>query len=431
MITANESTWLYPVELRGRATGQVESLTGYIARVAEQHLVTPSTLLHRGLEWWDVGKPEMIGVWSRRTTHLRLRSEVNGNHSAERWTALLARLSGVQHLAQSTTNRWSHLFPARRLTKSHHAWCPDCYAEENGCYDRLLWCLSPVEVCPIHKCPLATHCPSCRGLVPNLHAQSSPGKCPKCRGSLSELFPQRPSAPTATSLQLCNANTVASFLSAVVSGASIPTTRCPTSHALKRCIDLVGIDGVGSLAHRLGVPKTTAWCWLADRAVPDLRNTLKICHTFGLSLLEVLTGEFALVVANPPNQAPEISRRRPRHSVDGARLRVEIAALRGKRQDGELSLNSIARHLDISAHVIRRHLPETCREIAALHRRYCKARAEAKLAELKEEIRLAVEVSAREKRPFTVASVGQRLRKPGIFRSPMARAALEQLAWNF
>ena len=400
---------------------------GDIARLASEHLLKPSTLLHRGLEWWDTGKPEKVGAWSRRTTHLRLRAQVNGHHSAERWTELLERLSGVQNLKDATINSWSHLFPQRHLIKAHHSWCPECYTEENGGYDRLLWCLAPVEVCPVHKCTLSTLCPDCHSLVPSLHAHSCPGICPKCRASLACHEHANLRNIQATGFQLWAANAMASFLTEVNSGSFGITKRCPAGSVIKRCMGLLQIEGLDALARYLDVAKTTAWSWYSDQVVPDLPNTLRICYIFGLSLSEALTGDFAFVAAAPSTgPTPRVKRPTPRKIDDNA-LRSEIATLVAHYPNEALSLCRVAHHIGISPRVLRKHFPELCRHIARDHKRYTKERAMARQAKVKDEIRAAVEAEAREEASFTVKSVGRRLKQPGTFRNPVARGALEQL----
>jgi len=69
------------------------------------------------------------------------------------------------------------------LLKSHRAWCPLCYAEDQKAgivYERLAWAMNLVKVCPCHRAPLVDRCQHCKCQQPALAVFSRPGHCSHC-----------------------------------------------------------------------------------------------------------------------------------------------------------------------------------------------------------------------------------------------------------
>ncbi|MGE6313535.1 TniQ family protein [Bacillus cereus] len=77
--------------------------------------------------------------------------------------------------------------------KTHKAWCPMCFRDDQvsltGAYDRLLWNLSFVRVCKIHKCILQTRCPECHRENPVLSPKLRIDYCHHCNFKLSDMMP--------------------------------------------------------------------------------------------------------------------------------------------------------------------------------------------------------------------------------------------------
>lgn len=278
---------LFRLVPQGLGTSRVESLTGYVSRLAKAHLVTPSTMLHRGLVWWDQGQPERVGEWMRRPGRLLLRRSINAHLAGEPWVGLLERLTCLTGLAGCTMQGWASCFPQRGLLRHHLAWCPECLAQDADPYDRLAWCLPPLKVCWVHRRRLCERCPHCGSAVPVIHARSVPGVCPHCSGSL--IF-QVDAARPADDEEMRTALLVADFFDAVGRQPNLGQRHVPVSAALGRCMVAAGINDAASLARLLNVSRITAWYWLQGRSMPSLGHTLNICNCFGLSVVEFLVG---------------------------------------------------------------------------------------------------------------------------------------------
>jgi TniQ len=173
---------LYPLEPVGIGTPVVESLTGYVSRLAEAHCVTPKVLISRELV-------SFIPKIYRTTNHFEMRSltgALNGiGTMAFDLVTVLESLTLRSDLHFLTLLIWADIFPQRRLLRSRRAWCPYCYEEwysskDKVIYEPLIWFFEAVTVCHCHNQPLCQQCSHCKRNLPPLASYSRPGYCPYC-----------------------------------------------------------------------------------------------------------------------------------------------------------------------------------------------------------------------------------------------------------
>jgi len=170
---------LYSPAPEGMGTAFVESLSGYIVRLAEAHAVTTGDLVHREL-FLQASLPLVLPTGSHRINGLENR--------AARWVKAVERATFRSDLRYLTLLPFRHLLPTSLLLRKTRAWCPDCYAEmaaTGTVYEPLLWCLRLVEACPRHRRRLVTTCSHCRQSPRPLYGSSRTGRCPKCGMELS------------------------------------------------------------------------------------------------------------------------------------------------------------------------------------------------------------------------------------------------------
>ncbi len=119
-------SYLYHLPPIGVGTPFVESLTGYIARLAFEHCLSPGTLIAR----------EIV---PRMTIH-----KDKGNGHSLLGVGHLINMMGVctrdvrriveeltlrQDLEPLTLFRWANVVSDDNLCRTHRAWCPVCYHE--------------------------------------------------------------------------------------------------------------------------------------------------------------------------------------------------------------------------------------------------------------------------------------------------------------
>ena len=139
---------LYHLAPLGVGTAQVESLTGYIARLAEEHCVPTSVLVTDHL------LPSMRslrhGTTPAATWLVKHGPHFNGTGDTARHAiTALADLTGRQDLSFLTLQSWAQVlapYGLLRLGRHGRAWCSACYAEalalRTPLYEPLLWSIA-------------------------------------------------------------------------------------------------------------------------------------------------------------------------------------------------------------------------------------------------------------------------------------------------
>jgi TniQ len=288
-------TRLYHQRPFGIGTPMVESLTGYIVRLADAHVVTPGALIFKELGR-TVAASE-TGHGSRRCypTFAYDAHTLNGmTDRAEKWAVAVGAATGVESVRFLTMLPWRHVFSAQGVTRTKLAWCARCYrqwrTEGVETYEPLLWMLPVVSICPLHQQLLTTTCPHC-GREPHIVAcRSRPGHCSRCGGWLGVQTDEP-----------ANGGDAADWKQAGSIGEAVATllARAPTLERpplvellkinLRACLDDLagGNESLFQRAAGLG-PKTVAG-WLGGRLLPKLDSLLTICCRLGVPLLHFIT----------------------------------------------------------------------------------------------------------------------------------------------
>lgn len=184
-----ERSYLYSLAPIAEGTSAVESFTGYIARLAAAHAVEPGALIKHELSGRvPCTKGRSAGCSpSKRPGDSFYADAYALNGSGERtrlWVSLLERLTCVKRLDLLTALPWAKTISCVHLLRTERAWCPFCYGAPRDTgppiYERLLWTFQIVTVCPEHRCPLETVCPSCGRTQYVLSPRSRPGWCSRC-----------------------------------------------------------------------------------------------------------------------------------------------------------------------------------------------------------------------------------------------------------
>ena len=172
---------LYHLEPIGIGTPYVESLTSYIARLAEAHCLTPIHLLKHA-------KDPLSNKFFQQKNLFGMKhntGEVNGiGKTALELVNILEKVTLRKDLKFLTLLIWSEVFPQKKLIKTTRCWCPLCYQNNllnnQPIYEPLLWSLTVVEICPLHKILLENCCDYCHRELPPLATNFRIGFCSKC-----------------------------------------------------------------------------------------------------------------------------------------------------------------------------------------------------------------------------------------------------------
>ena len=208
------------VEPLGKRTPYVESLSGYLQRVANVYAIQPADLL----EMYVLPVLREQGLWKSRLGDVLRRHAYAMNGAGQiarisvgRMSALTARddLSECSFLTVADLE----LIHSNDLVAERKRWCSRCWradGEPGLRYERKLWALSVVEACPVHDVALTQRCFACGRRQPVVVRDVAVGVCGHCGADLGEAgAPELPRAADETGRQSWYAREAASLVHAV------------------------------------------------------------------------------------------------------------------------------------------------------------------------------------------------------------------------
>lgn len=206
MLKLPKRSHLYSLKPLGIGTPGVESLTSYVARLANAHDISVSTLLRYEIAPWFLfhSQPRRLSqadaweasfaIWRRNPRLLQettVEGWLDGNQRVSQLVGILKTLTLRKDLAYLTLLPWHQFFSLNDAFHTEPFWCPVCYQEwresDKICYDPLMWSMEGVDVCPQHHCYLQFWCLYCRQPQPFLRLDTRLGYCSSCRAWLGRV----------------------------------------------------------------------------------------------------------------------------------------------------------------------------------------------------------------------------------------------------
>lgn len=411
---------LYHLAPLGVGTPATESLTGYVARLAEAHGVRVGVLMAQeiGARCRDPGLAR--GVRANCWTNYS-RAMNGGTVTARALVATLEELTGRRDLRFLTMLPWANVVSAFGLLRVTRAWCPACYGEWRATgqvvYEPLLWTLVVVATCPRHGQELCTHCPQCRRSHYPLAPGARPGYCSRCGQWLGT------GAASCGTLRSTGLTDAVGALIAV----ALTLPACPAAGQIARAIDrhIAGHPGGRvAVARVTGLPAPLLSQWRRDRRRPALCLLLRFCATQNLSLPQLLTEPPSATAPRAQVPLGRDKRARPHRADEAAcRLRRAVAAAVPDDEEPPPSLRQVACRVGRPVSTLRRGCPDLCAQIAARWRAYRHTRRREREERIRRDVRCAVlQIHAQGLYPST-QRVGARLAAPGYLRAGFAAQA--------
>ena len=172
----------------GRGGGNVESLTGFfarlcIARYVQATHVVREFVVDRCPSGMFPRRPLALGNFlSQRCAKLDLRPDC-----ALAFAGALERLTSQRGLQGLTVSGFGGVLDpnsVQSLGRNHKYWCAACFAawqaDGSPLYEPLLWRFALVERCPVHRVGLLNRCPTCRRRQPLITQAVPIGHCVRC-----------------------------------------------------------------------------------------------------------------------------------------------------------------------------------------------------------------------------------------------------------
>ena len=347
---------LYSLAPIGIGTPEVESLTGYVARMAMAHCVTVSLL-----------RKEFGGKIGNLDTFLHVFSTSSG--VAPTTASCVRAVESLTHrrdLCKLTMLIWANVLPSNGLLRSCRAWCPDCLREQTTIYEPLIWRLAAVEICPRHRRLLNSRCSLCFKTMPVLGWHTWPGQCSRCGCYLGDDPPGSASNKAASFYQLWKANAIGEMLASqdepFPSGSFRGALRLWTQNAIP-----------AETVRLLDEPGATVRKWLNGTCLPTLEKLVRICRKLETSPLPFLTlappvsRSKRIVTPGARAKRPKRSNRSPK--VDLAKIRIELEATLRDGAGAPPSITDIAGRMGISTTTLYFYFPELCHAISETRNR--------------------------------------------------------------
>jgi transcriptional regulator with XRE-family HTH domain len=424
---------LYSLKPVGVGTPWVESLTSYVARLAEAHCLYSGVLMH------EVVVPQISGYSPLDLQHhLYRRDGHQSNLVNATGIRAMYMIQALEMLTQRSDFRYLTLLPfadvlyIRGLIRPTKAWCPVCYEEWRRAgkvpYDPLLWVLEEVSACAHHHQRLLLRCPyqDCAKFLPPLGWRSRPGYCNYCQRWLGV---SQSGAQTANSSldksELIWQQWVTEALGTLL--AHIPISPYPErQQVINGVIHIIRQIAGGStitVARTLGMSRSIVSHWYLDQRLPQIGALLRLCYQFNLSLSDLLwkeTTELSPCTKDEVLPLRLAKRRSPTPSNRGAIFQA-LEDILASDEKPPPSLREVAERLKCTDRFLYRCHQTACYEITSRYRAYLQQRKEARMEQNRQEIRqLALELHSRgislRRRLFE-----QYLPRPGILRHPGMR----------
>ncbi len=382
-LTLSRPTHLYNLAPIGIGTPMVESLTGYLVRLAEAHCVSAGVLYWKEIQ--PLAGKGNIFTFRLTTDDGYSTHTINGLGSpAVDFVHALEMLTGRRDLRSLTMLAWANVLPRSSLLRRSRAWCECCLYDwreaEQPIYEPLLWALRGVTVCPYHQCPLRLLCQHCQRLIGPLDSRSRSGYCSRCEQSLVPTAVALKSGATAISNdELVWATWVANALGDLLAaGPQLPRTptREHLAQTIRLCIDRAASGNPSAFARLLHVGRGDVNRWHRGKALPRLNVLLNIAYRLGTFLPDFLSGCPASVPIQgfvrsapvaPNNNALRLAVRRRTRINSSDVSRILHTAL---TEIPPPSLTKVMKRLSHTEVTVRRHFPRLCSEIAKHYAEY-------------------------------------------------------------
>jgi len=291
-----ERSRLCQLEPIGLGTPSVESLIGYVSRLAGNYSVPTGLLfvseiapLMRVEYAFSGTEGGLDKIFANQTRAL------NGMGSwSKGLVQALESLTLRTDLSYLTMLPWAEIIPQKSLLKPIRAWCPNCYGDwqvaGHPFYEPLLWSFSCVEVCLHHRQPLHTSCPTCQKDNRPLAWSSRPGYCSKCREWLgsyqeSELAQAKELTGAAWDWHTWVIKNVGDLI-ASSSRKSVKPSREAIAIALSGYANAQFEGNITAFAQWLGLERVQTHRWVTGKTIPTINALLKICFRLEVPLLE-------------------------------------------------------------------------------------------------------------------------------------------------
>ncbi len=376
---------LYSLRPIGLGTSFVESLTGYVSRLADAHAVSAGNLVERELSVLGAKPARPFGAFVPRDPTAKpsycfkglVRAANGWGETAKRWVAALERVTLQTNLRFLTLLPLEGVFSSGRLFRRTHAWCAACYEDWKRTgdivYEPLLWAIRLVTICPRHGQPLEEVCPHCGERMTPLGPYARPGHCSKCLGWLGRGGTSESAARVRNEIQtnatLWFSQAVADLLA---TGPQLNSPGAVFKANFRACVEATAEGNVLAFTQTSQIAKPGIVRVLEGRALPEMGTLLRICHKMGIPSTAFLVNDPCGAGAHWEQGKEVVLRSRRDRSVPLSRTRQQVllALQEATHEQPPPPLSAVARRLNYkSVNWLRSAHPALSKQISANFRK--------------------------------------------------------------
>jgi len=438
-IALPERSTLYAPAPIGGGTPLCESLTSYLARLAEAHCVYPGVLLQQMIVPLMT---ELETQGSEAKEHPLWRRDGSGSHlinvtspRARSVMSALELLTRRMDLGGLALTALTELLPVRGLTRNTLAWCPLCYEEWQArgqmLYDPLLWIFREISTCTRHGVRLQTHCPACARSLPHLTWRSRPGYCAFCSGALFVRQEDGVQTVAVDSHEFAWQQWVTHVLGSVIArlpGISSEPKRERIRQVVSDSVEHLADGNTAAFARSLDLPRGTVENWRQGKRIPELGMLLRLCYRLDLSLCEVLfEGEERLQPHLRDPVPPALFPSRKRTAINQESIYHQLEQAASRAESPPPSLKEVGLRLGYQPTTLYKINRAACHAIAERFTAYRRALREKRLQGYASEIRRIALYLQSEQVTLTQRHISRYLAQPAILRDPKVRELLREV----
>lgn len=360
-----ERSELYNIAPIGIGTPFVESLTGYISRLAYLHCIKTGTLISK-LITPNLDKYYMTCIAKRGGNGFYdSAAGINGIGSlAEDFINVMGLLSSRTDLIHTTLLNFAQIVPTRGLLRKTKAWCPVCYegqlVKEQPIYDQLIWNISVVNECIVHKVNLVCECKNCKKELPIFSRGTIPGYCLYCNSWLGIA-----DSDTCEFISNDEDYSKSLFFGEMLVYLSSNCDQMSVIESLEEYINVYFAGNVKKAAKNMGIAHSTLRSWLKENKLPQIASLIEICLFFKVNLKQFLNKELNdNFDSSISKQAKHVQRNNYDHDLIKQYLMLVI------REKKPITIKKVAEEFGCDRKLISRKYPKECEKIKENFRAY-------------------------------------------------------------
>lgn len=366
---------LFPISVIGNGTAEVESLASYLHRISYKHGVYVGVLLKKSYKY--AIKKNIISHNCLLPHYISVNELIRPEKVTTMLVDLFQKLTG-QDL--SATVLWvikNSLGRSVGEIVEGFRWCPECFAEMLNVgdepYFKLIWHLTAIRACPIHRTPLISKCDFCGCTQTSYIKKNSIGFCQDCGKSLSKRKKRLRPVDILNRWEDIGLDVVELFKDiAVIQPNSLPNDGVHKS-----------VEDIFEYYWRIGretefysaLSRDELLAIVFKQSSVSFKSARKIAYRLGVSLSALLSGD-AINISNmlddeqfcwlPPGFLESGRKAKRDHVKILNKIKVEI-----KNSKSPISLKQLAKKIDVSVGYLEYRHPVLVSSITQRYMDYC------------------------------------------------------------